>query len=148
MNAGIDQPCTRSLKGMSFRATLIFVVFAWDAEPKKPRRFFGNCMLKNYFLSLMGQGNHCLVLESENDRRHPERYNIWRKAFISNSWVRTYVRNRLLHFPFHPVSRGLYLFRCTRSLGRFSNDLKSFRWQTLFRSMMGQREHVTNRDIL
>ena len=34
-----------------------------------------------------------------------------RKPFISNSWVRAEVRDKLLHLPFHSVSRRLDPFR-------------------------------------
>ena len=91
------------LRGMLFRAALIFAVVAWDAEPKKPRTLFENCLLANIFLSLMGQCNHWFVWECENDRRHPVRYKILTKTF---------------YFQFVgscSTVKILYLYRCLRS---------------------------------
>ena len=61
---------------------------------------------------MMGRGDHqyqCRNVKITVDI--PKGTKFSRKPFISNSWVRAEVRDKLLHLPFHSVSRRLDPFR-------------------------------------
>ena len=107
MNAGIGQPCTRSLKGPGRVFSRGFDLYGICGTPPK---FFNDivCWQTIFCLSLMGQGDHWSVWECEDYLKHPEKYQISPKNLLFR--VHVEVCNKLLHLPFHPVSHRLDLF--------------------------------------
>ena len=62
MNAGISQPCTRSLRGHVVSRGLDLLLLMGEMQNQKSfTNSFKFVYLQTFFLSIMGRGDHCSV---------------------------------------------------------------------------------------